>query len=414
MSGPRGSLYAYATYNTTTEKYDTTKSYNWNSVTAGYYLTDKASSASTCTANYRYYHSNLPCPEGSYCPGAAAVSCSSANPLNYTATLGLNNCETDTTYYASSAEGADKIGKCYLTTTATKYVASAGEGEVSCAAGGYCPGGTVVYYNTDGGSATGGRTTCPAHSYCVAGVAAASSCATTNAKYTKSAEGSDDANDCYMVTTSTKYVKAAGAGEVTCEAGAYCAGGSTIYVGGSVSGRSTTGGISVCAANKYSNAGASSCSSCATTNGYGNSGSAYSAHAGVTSCKVTCSGGTYVATSGGACGNVGAGYYAPSHVVSQTVADTNRGTCPTGLTTIGYGTGADESGDCGRILHVGENHLYLRSDKKTTPSLNVKIGDTVFYGNMATSNKNMSNGVNKSLKMKYGNTTYSVHDDSAN
>jgi len=101
-------------------------------------------------------------------------------------------------------------------------------------------------------------------------------------------------------------------------------------------------------------------------------------------------------------------------VVSQTVADTNRGTCPTGLTTIGYGAGADESGDCGRILHVGANHLYLRSDKKTTPSLNVKIGDTVFYGNMATSNVNMSDGVSNSLKMKYGSTTYSVHDDSAN
>ena len=62
---------------------------------------------------------------------------------------------------------------------------------------------------------------------------------------------------------------------------------------------------------------------------------------------------------------------------------------------------------------MGTNHVYLRSDKKTTPSLNVKIGNTIFYGNMSTNATNMSDGITQKLKMKYNNTTYSVYDDSA-
>lgn len=79
--------------------------------------------------------------------------------------------------------------------------------------------------------------------------------------------------------------------------------------------------------------------------------------------------------------------------------------CMDGLSTIGYGPGADEEGDCGRILHVGNNKIYLRSKKKTTPSLNIKIGSTTFYGNMSTS-------VDAPLKITSGSTTYSVYDDS--
>ena len=99
------------------------------------------------------------------------------------------------------------------------------------------------------------------------------------------------------------------------------------------------------------------------------------------------------------CVGVGAGYYSPANVLT-------RSQCPTGLTTIGYGAGADEVTDCGRILHFGNDKLYLRSGKKTTPSLNVKIGDTTYYGNMTA-----GTGKGK-LRLKSGSTTYSVHDDS--
>ena len=99
------------------------------------------------------------------------------------------------------------------------------------------------------------------------------------------------------------------------------------------------------------------------------------------------------------CVGVGAGYYSAANILT-------RNQCPTGLTTIGYGAGADEAGDCGRVMHMGEDKLYLRSTKKTTPSLNVKVGDTTYYGNMTS-------GTTKGkLRVKSGTTTYSVHDDS--
>ena len=323
-------------------------------------------------------------PIGGTCSAVGSGYYAAATTVGYGSVAPRSTCPTN---YGNSAAGAATQNDCYLTTTATNYVASAGAGQTTCAANGYCPGGTTVYYN-----GTGGRTAC-------------------TSPYSLAATGQDDANDCYLTTTATKYVATAGAGETTCVAGAYCAGGTTVYKGGSVSGRATTGGIAVCATDKYSNAGASSCTACGTANGYHNSGSAYAAHAGVKSCVATCGAGTYVSTSGGACGNVGAGFYMPAHTVKQTETDT-RGQCPTGLTTIGYGMGADSVGDCGHIFHADAGTLYLRSVKKTDPSLNVKIDGKTFYGNMSTSAKNMSAGTSKQLKVKSGGTTYYVHDDS--
>ena len=117
-------------------------------------------------------------------------------------------------------------------------------------------------------------------------------------------------------------------------------------------------------------------------------------------------------TAGGQCTDAGVGNWSAGGTVSYG-STLSCNACANGLTTIGYGYGANEVADCGRILHVGANHVYLRSVKKTTPSLNVKIGDTVFYGNMSTTATNMSDGISQKLKMKYGNATYSVYDDSA-
>lgn len=129
-------------------------------------------------------------------------------------------------------------------------------------------------------------------------------------------------------------------------------------------------------------------------------------------CKASCSAGQCLPTANGQCVNAGAGNWSAGGTVAygSTLA---CNACASGLTTIGYGHGADEADDCGRILHVGENHVYLRSGEKTNPSLHVKIGSTVFYGNMSTTMTNMSDGINHKLKMKYNNATYSVYDDSA-
>ncbi len=134
-------------------------------------------------------------------------------------------------------------------------------------------------------------------------------------------------------------------------------------------------------------------------------GTAAGDHDQASDCKISCAGGSYLATANStSCSAVGAGYWAAASVVSQGSAGV-RNSCDSGLTTIGFGAGADEAGDCGRVLNVNGGKIYLRSDKKTTPSLNVSINGTTFYGNMGASTIG-------SLKINSGGVTYSVYDES--
>ncbi|MFQ6729786.1 MAG: hypothetical protein ACLRFK_01900, partial [Alphaproteobacteria bacterium] len=142
--------------------------------------------------------------------------------------------------------------------------------------------------------------------------------------------------------------------------------------------------------------------------------------------QTVCSGRTkYSAAGASSCSTVSAGYYTTGCNTSgnactgQSKCGTGnycvggvQNSCATGLTTIGYGTGADENEDCGRILYIGGQKLYLRSAQKTEHALKVKIGDTTFYGNMSTTAKNISDGVTKKLRVNYNGTKYYVHDDS--
>ena len=159
----------------------------------------------------------------------------------------------------------------------------------------------------------------------------------------------------------------------------------------------------ICTGNTYSAGGdAKLCRSC--NSGYTISGTTLTDHDEAADCKITCSGGEYVPTAGDGCVNVGVGYWGAGGTVSQT-STLGRNACASGLTTIGWGSGADEAGDCGRVLNVGDEKIYLRSTKKTTPSLNISINGDVFYGNMSTATKG-------SLRINSGGTTYSVYDDS--
>ena len=85
--------------------------------------------------------------------------------------------------------------------------------------------------------------------------------------------------------------------------------------------------------------------------------------------------------------------------------------CPTGMVSP---VGTKEIGSCGRVLHIGENALYLRSVRKTTPSLNVDVdldGVADFFGNVVTTNVPMTNGTSRHLKLQYNNQVYYVYDD---
>lgn len=80
--------------------------------------------------------------------------------------------------------------------------------------------------------------------------------------------------------------------------------------------------------------------------------------------------------------------------------------CPSGLHKHDNGQCLDYApGDCGRVLHIGDAQVYLRSNQITTPSLIVQYADNLFYGNMSTTERG-------NLRIQIGDIVYSVYDDS--
>ena len=139
------------------------------------------------------------------------------------------------------------------------------------------------------------------------------------------------------------------------------------------------------------------------SDGYGIIGNTTTDHDAASDCTITCGPGQYVATAGSACENVGAGYYATGGTVAQG-GTSSRSQCTSPLTTIGYGTAANEAGDCGRKFHAGDNVIYLRSEKRGDTALNVKIGNQTFFGALSTT-------YSSPIKVKNGSTEYSVVND---
>ena len=111
--------------------------------------------------------------------------------------------------------------------------------------------------------------------------------------------------------------------------------------------------------------------------------------------------------SGNRCIDVGAGYWAPGGVFGYG-ALIARTACAAGLTTVGYGHGADNANDCARILHVGDHVLYGRRDKVTIPSLNIKVpNEDPYYIHLSSSDQGFSG-----LHLLFNGQKYTSYDDS--
>lgn len=63
------------------------------------------------------------------------------------------------------------------------------------------------------------------------------------------------------------------------------------------------------------------------------------------------------------------------------------------------------------ILHVGDSNIYLRSTKQTMPSLNIQIGENIFYANMTTVPTYMNKDSSHYLHILYEGYDYYVCDD---
>ncbi len=350
MQSARGRVYEYAYYNPVTSKYDNTNIYGWGAVSPGYYLTNKAG-----WGTYLYYHDVKECPSGAYCPGKDFVKYNpSTLDIDYTETFGL----------------------------------------VPCPVGAYCPENSTAPTLCPKGTANPNT-----------GAGGASACVPcTGATYSDST-GSATCTPCPTATNATDVVSYGywdSAGHVVRE-GCYA----------NFRGKDVPNG-SMTTYHCYVDAGADS---------YGIDGSSRLCWTYVDRSELKCDGGYYneQANSGStnlpgfptleklwnnACVAVGDGYWSGADAVTRTQ-------CDTGLTTIGYGDGADEATDCGHILHVGTDRVYLRSVKKTSPSLAVGLGGATYYANMSAVKHNLTANSTRFLKSDYNDSIYYIYDDTA-
>ena len=134
----------------------------------------------------------------------------------------------------------------------------------------------------------------------------------------------------------------------------------------------------------------------------------------ISECKKYCIGGYVAQPYDSDCTDAGVGFYSERKYVAYGETSMPE-KCPDGMTSAGVGALADERDDCGRILWVNNVPIYARNVKKTMPSLNIKVADTVYYVNMTPSSsfllKKQDDTKNK-LYIKYNDEQYLAHDDS--
>ncbi|MBO7643272.1 MAG: hypothetical protein J6S74_04040, partial [Alphaproteobacteria bacterium] len=339
-------------------------------VDTGYYTTGGTSTTRT---------GETKCEAGNYCVNGVKSACN---------TLGGG-------LYVNSAAGSDGSNDCYITIAEKKYLESATSTSVStCTAGNYCTGGNFYYSST---ATNQGLTQCPANSYCTEGVSTHSTCtAGTSGTYTLSSAGTTTIYNCYLKTTATKYVTSGDAGtgtQSTCPAGYYCPGNVVIYRGGTHSSSHLTyGGATVCAAGKYSAAGASSCS---------NVDAGYFCTGGCTSKTPNTTVGGAAGTgsngciSGKTCGKVSAGCYgaAGATTACPTVCGANTystggasscTSCPGSMTTSGTAAANhDANSDCQITCSAGQHLAASASACSACPAGKYCEGGTFGFSSSA-------------------------------
>ena len=343
-----------ATYCSGGVKNNCPTNYDDETTTAG--KTSASQCKISCSGGYRVTSANAACSaitSGNVYIGAHSVAYGSTSPA-------ATSCPASYTISGTTAADHDAKSDCKISCSAGTQVVSA---DAACTT----PDGS---WYTGTHTVSAGSTSGTNVKSCVSGYATADTTTKTD---------HDASTDCKI---------SCGAGTRVVSANAAC---------------TTPSGNWYVGAHSVAQGSTSSVNSCLTN--YTITGTAATNHDTASDCKISCGGGEYIATANDtSCEDVGAGYWAAASTVSQGSAGV-RNACDAGLTTIGSGAGADEAGDCGRVLNVNGEKIYLRSDKKTTPSLNVSISGKTFYGNMGTSTVG-------SLKIKSSGTTYSVYDDS--
>lgn len=452
------------TYNTTTQKYDVGGNRHYVEVNAGYYVKDRIldTYCNNKSKNMLYINAE-PCPAGSYCPGYSSMPlCSSGT---YNTSFGATTCVAGS-YSAAGASvctpcGAGKTGAAGATAASACTACTAITNLSTWAAPTWNTNNTMSNLCTVGtcnGSSYKSGNTCPGcpNNYganTATGKTAISQCQTScNAGYAVQTANeackivaSGYQTGTHKVAYGSKTPTAADSTSPTagkwysCPA-SYAATGAaaTNHDARTDCKISCSAGTQVAAANAacttpntadwYTNAhtvnagSKSTVSSCLAAKGYHNSGTTAANHAGVASCKTTCSGGQYVATAGAGCVAVGTGYYCAGGTVAQN-ATLARTACTNGPANSAYtggaasnacpwscnsGYGQTSANLCAQYCAAGITELHLGNGvvvplyaaKQTEHAIHVGYDGKVCYGSLA------GGAAASALNVNMGGTTY--------
>ena len=133
--------------------------------------------------------------------------------------------------------------------------------------------------------------------------------------------------------------------------------------------------------------------------------------------KLTCDAGTYMPGNSETCVPCPGDSYCSGGEYDILVADAQGiSACASGLFAP---VGARSENDCGRILHVGDNILYLHKDKRTEHSLVVNVEGVNYYADATPISEGIKTmdgrdateqDVGKVLRINIDGAEYSVHD----
>ena len=128
--------------------------------------------------------------------------------------------------------------------------------------------------------------------------------------------------------------------------------------------------------------------------------------------SVQCVAGTYLPANTSVCVSCLADNYCAGGTFNTSGSNQGLTACPNSLYAP---AGMSSVNQCGRILRIEDDAVYLRSVAQTIPSLNVDIDNDEnpdFFGNMTQTNVPMTNGSSRRLEVEYNNQQWYIYDDS--
>ncbi|MCQ2568362.1 MAG: hypothetical protein MJ163_02070, partial [Alphaproteobacteria bacterium] len=129
--------------------------------------------------------------------------------------------------------------------------------------------------------------------------------------------------------------------------------------------------------------------------------------------SVTCNAGQYLPANSSACQICLANNYCGGGTFDYSTSAQGLTVCPNSYVSL---VGSTSVNQCGRLLHVDNDSLYLRQGKRTTPSLNFDTnndGVPDLFGNMWLTNCPINSGTTREMIIEYNNQRYFVCDDTS-